>query len=65
MLLAILNVTDKEETVRLGLDLGKLGVKEGLKGHDVWEPEAKYTLASALEAKVPPRGFRLIIFDDR
>jgi len=65
MLLAVLNDTDKEENVCLGLDLGKLGVKEGLKGHDVWEPEAKYTLASALEAKLPPRGFRLIIFDDK
>ncbi|MFA7158369.1 MAG: hypothetical protein WC299_03615, partial [Kiritimatiellia bacterium] len=65
MLLAVLNDTDKEETVRLELNLDKLGMKEGTKGHEVWEPETKYTLASALEAKMPPRGFRLIVFDDK
>ena len=65
MLLAILNDTDKEETVRLELDLGKLGAKEGLNGHDVWVPEDKFTLASRWEVKLPPRGFRLIIFNDK
>ncbi|MFA7158196.1 MAG: glycoside hydrolase domain-containing protein [Kiritimatiellia bacterium] len=65
MLLAILNDTDKEQDIRLELDLGKLGLKEGLEGHDVWEPETKYKLASALEAKMQPRGFRLILFDDK
>jgi len=65
MLLAVLNDTDKEETVKLELDLAKLGVKDGIKGHDVWVPEDKFTLASSWEVKLPPRGFRLIIFNDK
>ena len=65
MLLAILNDTDKEETVRLELDVDKLGVKEGMKGHDVWEPESTWVLSKSLEAKMQPRGFRLVLFDDK
>jgi hypothetical protein len=63
MLLAVLNDTDKEETVRLDLNLEKLGVKAGLKGNDVWQPDKNYSLSNAWEDKIPARGFRLIVLD--
>lgn len=61
-LLAVLNDTDEEQTVRLALDLKKVGVKNGLCGADTWEPDLKYTLGDAFEDKIPARGFRLILF---
>jgi hypothetical protein len=63
MLLAVLNDTDKGETVKLDLNLEKLGVKAGLKGSDVWSPEKAYTLSNVWEEKVGARGFSLIVFD--
>ena len=44
------------------LDLGKLGARAGLKGYDVWQPEKTYTLSQAWEDKIPPRGFRLVVW---
>ena len=63
LLLAILNDTDKEENVKLSLDLDKLGVKAGLKGADTWSPDKTYTLSGVFEDKIHPRGFRLIAFE--
>ena len=62
MLLAVLNDTDKEEAVKLNLDLTKLGMKEGLQGSDIWQPEATCTLSSSWEGKMPPRAFRLVVW---
>lgn len=62
LMLAVLNDTDQTETVTITLDLNKLGVRKGLTGSDVWDPEEKYTLDSKLVTIVPPRGFRLINF---
>jgi hypothetical protein len=63
MLLAILNDTDKEENIKLCLDLKKLEVKSGLKGSDTWSPEKNYTLSGTFEDKIPAREFRMIVFD--
>jgi hypothetical protein len=63
LLLAILNDTDKEENIKLSLDLDKLGVKAGLKGSDTWSPEKTYTLSGSFDDKIRARGFRLIAFE--
>lgn len=63
LLLAVLNDTDQEQNVKLALDLRRLGVKPGLPGHDVWEPERRCTLSPAWLDTMPPRGFRLVVID--
>lgn len=63
MMLAILNDTDKEETVKLDLNLSKLRTNAGLKGTDIWTPGSSYTLSNSYEEKVGPRDFKLIVFD--
>lgn len=63
MLLAILNDTDKEETVKLDFDFAKLGVKSGLKGTDIWTAGSSCVLSNSLEEKIGPRDFKLIVFD--
>ena len=60
--LAILNDTDQEQDISVRLDLKKLQVKVGLKGHDAFEPELKWTLSDEWKGKIGPRGFRLIVF---
>ncbi len=62
LMLAVLNDTDREQTVKVTLDLKKLGVRKGLTGCDIWEPETKYSLTPQLNVVMPPRGFRLINF---
>ena len=62
MMLAVLNDTVKDETVRLDLNLERLGVKAGLKGADAWSPGKTYILSDVWEDKIPARGFMLIVF---
>ena len=62
LMLAVLNDTDQEQDISIRLDLKKLQVKPGLKGHDAFEPELKWTLSDEWKGKIGPRGFRLIVF---
>ncbi|NOZ20749.1 MAG: hypothetical protein GXP25_06630, partial [Planctomycetes bacterium] len=54
LLLAVLNDTDREQTVRLDLNLEKLGVHPGLKGQDAFQQGKTYVLANTWEDVVPP-----------
>ena len=62
LMLAVLNDTDKEQDITVKLDLDKLKVKPGLKGQDAFEPELTWTLSKEWKGKLPPRGFRLVVF---
>jgi len=62
LMLAVLNDTDSEQRVVLALDLEKLKVKNGLKGQDAWDKTENYILSKNLTCKLPPRGFRFILF---
>ncbi len=62
LLLAVLNDTDQEQAVALDLDLPKLGVAAGLSGRDVWQPERTWVLADTWQDRIPPRGFRLSLW---
>jgi len=63
LLLAVLNDTDQPQDVSLALDLDRLGVAAGMHGADVWEPGKDYELASRWQDVIPPRGFRLVLWD--
>ena len=63
MLLGVLNDTDPEQEVELALDLDKLGVTAGIRGHDVWQPERVYALSPRWKDRVPRRGFRLVLWE--
>ncbi|NOZ22911.1 MAG: hypothetical protein GXP25_17680, partial [Planctomycetes bacterium] len=54
LLLAILNDTDREQTISIELDLEKLGVHPGLKGQDAFQQGKTYVLANTWEDVVPP-----------
>ena len=62
LMLVVLNDTDKEQKIKIDLDLKQLKVKPGLKGQDAFEPELKWTLDRTWQAVLPPRGVRLIVF---
>ena len=62
IMIAVLNDTDREETVSLDLDFDRLKVKPDLRGYDVWEPAERYVLAEKMTVKLPARGFRLLLF---
>ena len=62
LMLAVLNDTDQEQEISVQLDLKKLQVKPGLKGHDAFEPDLNWTLSDEWKGKIGPRGFRLIVF---
>ena len=62
LMLAVLNDTDQEQDISIRLDLKKLQVAPGLKGHDAFAPGSNWTLSDEWKGKVGPRGFRLIVF---
>ena len=62
LMLAVLNDTEKEQDIRIRLDLDKLQVKPGLRGHDAFEPDLNWTLSGEWQGKIGPRGFRLVVF---
>ena len=62
LMLAVLNDTDQEQEISVRLDLKKLKVKPGLKGHEAFEPGLNWTLSDEWKGKIGPRGFRLIVF---
>ena len=62
LMLAVLNDTDQDQNIRIQLDLDKLQVKNGLQGHDAFEPGLSWTLSNEWEGRIGPRGFRLIVF---
>ncbi len=62
LMLAVLNDTDKEQDIRIRLDLDKLQVKPGLRGHDAFEPGLNWVLSGEWQGKISPRGFRLVVF---
>jgi len=64
LLLAVLNDTDQMQAVTVQLDLARLGVAAGLRGHDVWEPQLTYQLGPQWQDTIPPRGFRLVLWGD-
>ena len=62
LMLAVLNDTPGTEQVTVRLDLKKLGVKEGLSGHDAFEAGKKWILSPEWSDLVPSRAFRLVVF---
>jgi hypothetical protein len=62
LLLAVLNDTDQPQPVSLQLNLAELGVQGGRTGRDVWEPSRSYTLSPRWQDTLPPRGFRLVLW---
>lgn len=62
LMLAVLNDTDQEQEISVRLDLKKLQVKPGLKGHDTFESGLSWTLSDEWKGKIGPRGMRLILF---
>ena len=62
LMLVVLNDTDKEQEIKIDLDLERLKVKPGLNGQDAFEPALKWELAPTWKAVLPPRGVRLIVF---
>ena len=65
LMLAVLNDTDGEQSVRLQLDLQALGVEPGLRGRDAFEAEREFVLADTWEDDIPAREFRLIVWPGR
>lgn len=65
LLLAVLNDTDQTHTVTLDLDLRKLGVKLATTGRDVWKPLKTYVLTPTWQDTIPPRGFRLVLWEPK
>lgn len=63
MILAVLNDTDDDREIDLTLDLDALGVEAGAEGHDAFEPERRYTLDARWSDSVPPRGFRMVLWE--
>ncbi|MBT3374978.1 MAG: hypothetical protein HN742_27795 [Lentisphaerae bacterium] len=63
LLLTVLNDTDHPQSITLHLDLPALGVQPGMTGQDAFETSKAFILGNVWGDTIPPRGFRLVLWE--